>query len=163
MPDPFATLGLEPAFDLDKNLLQQRYLAATAANHPDRFTDPLEQADAMQRSAAVNEAFATLSDAEARANALLVLRGGPSKSDDKSLPPTLLMDVMELREELEQAVESDDDAAIGRLRAQAQDRKQQHQEAIARLFEAEPFDPAAVRLELNAMRYMQRMLDQMDG
>lgn len=161
MANAFHTFNLPPQFDLDLDDLRQRFLAASAEHHPDRFTDALDQADAAQRSAEINHAYQTLVDPEARANALLALRDGPAASDDKSLPPMLLMEVMEVREELDQAVADADQVVLTRLRGWATTQYDQHIAQLSRLFAQDDLDGAAVRLELNALRYIQRMREQM--
>ncbi len=169
MSDPFAVLNLPPRFDLDDTELHSRFIQASAATHPDRFTDPVDQAQAAERAAEVNQAYAVLSDPERRADALLTLLGGPAKDEDKSLPPDLLMDMMEVRETLEEAVASNNQEKLDRLHVWANDQRQTHLQKITALF-GEAGDPAdhlpadtakAVRLELNTLRYIQRMLDQM--
>lgn len=171
MPDPFATLQLPRRFEVDPAELHRRYIQASAATHPDRYTDPVEQAQAAERAAEVNQAYAVLSDPERRADALLTLLGGPAKDEDKSLPPDLLMDMMEVRERLEDAVASNDQKELANLQAWANDQRESHLKKITALFhevgdntETIPADTAkAVRLELNTLRYIQRMLDQMPG
>lgn len=166
MTDPFQTLDLPPRFDLDLADLEARFLAASAKHHPDRYTDPLNQADAADRMADLTQAYRTLKDPEQRANALLAHHGGPAKEDDKSLPPTLLMEVMDIREELEEAIADQNADALDRLRYWAQQRHNAHETQIAQHLAHKPGQapaPAALkaaRLELNAMRYMRRMLDQ---
>ena len=161
MPDPFSTFGLPRRFDLELEDLRQRFLSASAQHHPDRFTDPLEQADAAEQSAQINHAYQVLSDPESRAKALLALHGGADASDEKSLPPALLMQVMEVREELDQAIADQNDAELARLHAWATGEHDQHLANLARLFAVAEPDTAAVRLELNALRYIRRMLEQM--
>lgn len=163
MDNPFQVLDLPPAYALDPADLERRYLAASARHHPDRYTDPLDQADAADRMAQVTQAYRVLKDPEQRANALLSLLGGPAKEDDTSLPPDLLMEMMEVREELEAAVEKDDAAELDRLRNWARDRRSAHEQTVASKLtqHATPAELKAARLELNAMRYMNRMLDQM--
>ena len=160
MPDPFATLGLPPRYDLDADELERRVLALSSELHPDRFTDPLEQADAAERIAAVNHAHRTLRDPATRAAALLDLHDEPG-GDDKALPPELLMGVMEVREALEEATAAGDQAELERLRRWAEDQRDQRLAEIAELFDATPVDGAAVRVQLNALRYATRMLEQM--
>ncbi len=162
MSDPFSVLGVPPRFDLDLQVLHQRFLAAAAEAHPDRFADPLDQADAVHRSAAINQAYRALREPESRGRALLRLRSGTlSESDEEALPPALLMEVMETREAMEEAVATNDAAALHRLRADAEaDREARHAQ-LNRLFGADPLDAAAVRRELNVLRYIQRMLEQM--
>lgn len=168
MPDPFQTLGLPPRFDLNEADLHAKFIRASAANHPDRHTDPVDQADAAERAAEINHAYAVLSDPERRADALLAQLGGPGKSDDKSLPPDLLMDMMETREQMEEAIAENNRAELDQLRAWANEQRDAHLKKIASLFaehhDALPADTAkSIRLELNTLRYIQRMLDQMPG
>ncbi len=168
MPDPFNMLDLPPRYDLDEADLHTRFIQASSATHPDRYTDPVEQAQAAERAAEVNQAYAVLSDPERRADALLIFLGGPAKDQDKSLPPALLMDMMETREQLEEAVAQENLAELNKLRTWADDQRDAHLKIIADLFadiqNELPADTAkAIRLELNALRYIQRMLDQMPG
>jgi molecular chaperone HscB len=168
--DPFALFDLTPGFELDQGQLQRRFIAATAANHPDRFTDPLQQAEAAERSAAINEAFSVLTDPQRRADCLLVLLGGPAKEDDKSLPDDLLTQMMDVRQRMEEAVADQDQAVLAELATWANRQRQAHLQRIGELFKqmqspAKDGDRAAagkaVRLQLNALRYFQRMIEQM--
>ncbi|MEM1356349.1 MAG: Fe-S protein assembly co-chaperone HscB [Planctomycetota bacterium] len=164
MENPFQLMGLPAVYGLDLGVLEQRFLAESARHHPDRFTDPIDQAEAAERMSALTLAYRTLKDPEQRANALLALLGGPAKEDDPSLPPDLLMEVMEVREEMEVAADRGDASELVRLRGWAIARRAKHQSQIAaRLNRAQPTpeDLKAARLELNAMRYMNRTLDQL--
>lgn len=167
MANPFAAFGLPLRFDLDEAVLQRRFIELSAANHPDRFEDPLEQADAAEASAAINEAYRVLKDPELRANALLEALGGAGKSDDKTLPPDLLMQMIELREQQQEAEAGGDKATLASLRRQAHDKRQEHLQTLASLFakagQAAP-DAAvlkSIRVELNALRYIERMIEQL--
>ncbi len=166
MDDAFEVLGVEPRFNLDTDALERRMLALSSELHPDRFTDPLDQADAAERIAAVNGAYRALRDPATRAAALLAvrgdgLRGGAVPGDDKALPPELLMEVMEVREALEEAEAAGDAAELARLRAWAEGERDGRLAEVGRLFKREPVDAAAVRVQLNALRYAERMLEQM--
>lgn len=161
MSDPFTLFDLPLRFDLDEADLQSRFIRASAAAHPDRHIDPIAQAEAAELSAEINEAYVTLRDPEQRAHALLKLLAGDATADSKALPPDLLMEVMEVREEMEQAVASDDKAALVRLRQWAEDQRRGRLETVANLFTADVVDAAAILLQLNALRYAERMLEQM--
>ena len=50
--DPFALLGLPRSFDIDARALQATYLKRSASLHPDRSTNPLEQAEVRKDEAA---------------------------------------------------------------------------------------------------------------
>ena len=166
MLDPFETLGLPRRFDLDPAELHAKYIQASSACHPDRHTDPVAQADAAERIAFINQAYTVLSDPEKRADALLKLLGGPAKEDDKSLPPALLIEMMEIREQLEQVIAENNKAELAKCRGWADDQRNAHLLKIADLFK-DPGDALsdttakAIRLELNTLRYIQRMLEQM--
>ncbi len=168
MTNPFAIFDFPVQWDLDQKALHTRFVAASSRNHPDRHTDPLDQGDAAQRAAEINEAYQTLRDDEGRANALLEILGGPGKSEDKSLPPHLLMQMMEVREEMEEAIADDDAATVSRLAAWADEQRMRHVHRVGELLtKASRQDSTKrgptlqeARLELNALRYFQRMLQQ---
>jgi molecular chaperone HscB len=166
MQDPFKTLGLPRRYDLNEADLHPKFIQLSSVNHPDRYSDPVDQADAAERSAEINQAYATLKDPQRRADALLILIGGPAKEQDKSLPPDLLMDMMETRESMEEAIAQGNLTQLDELRAWGQDQKEAHLKKIADLFgEHEnnlPEDAGkTIRVELNTLRYIQRMLEQM--
>ena len=172
-PDPFAMLGLPRAFDIDRNALQAAYLRRSAALHPDRIADPLERDEAQRRAAALNDARAALADDEQRANLLLSLLGGPAKEQDKSLPDGFLIDILEIRQEMETAIAGGESRERARIERLANDRRQQHIDAVRELFSsiAPPHapsqapthaaTPSAIRRELNAWRYIERMIEQL--
>lgn len=168
MEDPFEILGVPRRFAIDPAVLEQRFVALSSEHHPDRHSDPMAQADAAEKSAEVGWAYQTLADPESRANALLTLRGGPAKTDDQSLPPELLMEVMEVREAMESALHEEDEAELARLRVWAVSQRDERLARIGTMLDAgdadAPLDEASaqsVRVELNALRYAQRMLEQM--
>jgi molecular chaperone HscB len=165
MQDPFALLGIEPVFNLDRQDLEARFLAASSRCHPDRFTDPLDQADAAERMSQLTDAHRVLRDDERRARALLALRQGAAEAqadDEKALPPDLLMEMMEVREALDDAVSLGDQPAVEKHRAWAHEKRAGYLAAIGKLFDQEPGDAnaAAIRLQLNGLRYIERMLEQ---
>jgi molecular chaperone HscB len=156
--DPFDLLGLEPTFHLDRALLERAYLVRAASAHPD--------ASGTDGSAAqINEAKRVLEDPERRANALLARLGGPSKEDNRDLPPGFLMEIMETREEMESLAQGDDAEGLARFRELALSRRSGHIDRIGRLFGELASPPTAeglarIRVELNAWRYAERMIEQ---
>jgi molecular chaperone HscB len=105
MQDAFDRLGLPRRFVLDAGELERAYLAHSRAVHPDfHLAGASAELDAsLELSAAVNEAYNTLRDPFTRAEHLLALEGGPSASEHKQLPPAFLAEMLEAREEIEQA------------------------------------------------------------
>ncbi len=163
MSDPFAEFSLDRRFDLDAQALRQAYLARSAQVHPDRFTDPLEQADAVEHMSRLTDAYRVLCDPQLRAKALLALSGLEAEGDRDKLPPDLLMQMMEVREEMESAIESRNQTELERLRGWATQQRDQYLAGLARDFEQklDVASAAQIRMKLNALRYMQRMLEQM--
>lgn len=155
--NPFDVLGVPARFDLDEKDLQGRYLALSAAAHPDRVTDPLEQAEAAERAAAINAAYRQLRNPITRAEALLALRGFPA-TGDAALPPDLLMQILEAREELEEAQATADHATLARLQTWAAEQREAGLNAVGNALAQEPIDAQAVRVQLSAIRTFDRML-----
>lgn len=160
--NPFQTLGLPERFDLDAAAVERAYLARISALHPDLSgaADPDEQD---RLAAALNDAKAELLDAERRAEALLALRGGPGKSDDKTLPPGFLMEILEVREEMEADLATDAAGARAKWDAWASARRTGHAAELAPLLDGAPTTEGLrrARLILNQWRYVERMLERL--
>ncbi len=160
--DPFASLGLPRRFDVDPEALRAAWLAGTARLHPDR---PGAPHDAAHQLAALNDAKATIEDPERRANALLSLLGGATKEQDKSLPTGFLSEMLEARERMESEIAAEGDAARSRWEAWSATRRNAYIERVAELF-ARPSDSGvlrAIRMELNAWRYIERLIEQVES
>lgn len=165
--DPFTLLGLPREFEVDPRQLQAAYLKRSSALHPDRFPDPIVQAEVARQSAVINDARATLSNDEERANVLLTLLGGPTKEQDKSLTDGFLVEMMQVREEMEVALASDDPGERTRLEKWAQSQRQEYFQRIAVMFDEvkrapNPSTLREIRRALNAWRYLERMIEQLD-
>ena len=103
--DHFQRLGLSRRFPLDAAELERAYLSRSRTLHPDYHLagSAAELSASLELSAALNEAYNTLRDPFARADYLLTLAGGPAASEFKQLPPNFLAEMLEAREEVEQA------------------------------------------------------------
>ena len=105
MTDYFERLGLPRRFSIDAAALERAYLAASRAVHPDYHAAGTDEdlAVSLEASAAVNEAYATLRDPFTRADHLLGLLGGPTATEHKQMPPAFLAEMLEAREQVEEA------------------------------------------------------------
>ncbi|MFR0674945.1 co-chaperone HscB [Enterobacterales bacterium AW_CKDN230030176-1A_HGKHYDSX7] len=103
-PCHFALFDLQPAFRLDLDALAVRYRELAREVHPDRFADASEREQrlALERSAALNEAYQTLRSAPRRARYLLALGGQEVPQEVTVHDPDFLMQQMQWREELEE-------------------------------------------------------------
>jgi molecular chaperone HscB len=112
---------------VDASRLEKGYRDLQSQVHPDRFaakTDS-DRRVAMQWATRANEAYRTLRDPVDRARYLLGLKGyDTGEETNTSMPPDFLMQQMEWREAVAEARAADDAAALGKLRselAQARD------------------------------------------
>ena len=104
----FEIFGLPVDYSVDQGLLVDRFLELQKQVHPDRFAAGTDQEKrlAMQWSTLVNTANETLRAPLPRAIYLLAL-SGIELEHNPTLPPELLMDQIELREELESIEEGE--------------------------------------------------------
>jgi molecular chaperone HscB len=166
--DPFDTLGLPPRFDLPAAEIDRSYLSASGRLHPDLARD---DADAGRAMADLNRAKRILGDPERRADALLTRIGGPRREQERGLPPDFLMEMIEVREAVEAAVGQSEPAARQRERAKweawAEERRREAIAEVGGMFEALGPSPGpgalhAIRVRLNAWRYIERLIEQLD-
>jgi molecular chaperone HscB len=105
MYDHFARLGLPRRFAVDAAELERQYLAWSRAVHPDFHAGgpTADLAASMDLSAALNESYTVLRDPFSRAEHLLALEGGPTAAEQKKMPPAFLAEMLEAREQVEEA------------------------------------------------------------
>lgn len=171
--DPFATLALAPRFDLDHARIQAAYLQAVGSAHPDASASAGAASSggagdpARPDPATINEARRILADPERRADALLRRLGGPPSAQERGLPEGFLMEVMEVRQQIEADLAADPAAARSRWETWAEQRRAERQQAVAAMFQALADPPAPdalrdIRIQLNAWRYIERLIEQLD-
>lgn len=130
--DPFEALGLPRSWRLSAEQVRVAQRRACAAAHPDRFRDPAQRDDAQVRVARANQAAATLLEPLGCAESLLTVLAPQPRPAEPRPSPVFLAEMIELRERLdagdaatvaselaalEQAAQSDAEAAFARLLA----------------------------------------------
>lgn len=155
---PFETLGLPVRFDLDRSEIEQAFLARVAQAHPD-----LAGNDGAADPAALNDARRVLLDDEQRARAVMSLRGPHAEAPP--LSPEFLQEILDVRQQAEEAIESGDAGEIGRWRQWAADRRAELRSKLSPLLGAGdgPLQLDAARQAsdvLQQWRYFERMLEQ---
>ncbi|MEY2981898.1 MAG: hypothetical protein RL562_2125 [Planctomycetota bacterium] len=163
-PDPFATLGLAPALELDLRALETSYLAHSRDAHPDRWSeelrtsdDPAVLAEALARSAAINDAYRLLKDRWLRAGVLIDRLDTAAREATRTLSPPFLVEAMELAEAVSEAGPADADA----LREEIAARVEETFVAIASALEAG--DPRAAATALHQSQYFRKALADLDA
>ncbi len=166
--DPFETLGFPRRFRIDAANLAQRHRDLSRALHPDRFVQaaPAERRVAIEKAAAVNDAFRRLRDPQMRAAALLAFAGRPVREDARAAPE-LLTEVLDLRERLEEAKSQKDDTRRITLRDSVATRIAQSERVIADAFETD-VAPTGDTLDrayeaLVTLKYLYRFLEEADA
>lgn len=169
MFDPFLLLGLPRRFDLEPAEIDAAYLARALESHPDAFGGVAPGLAGDDAQAMLNEAKDVLANPERRANTLLELLGGPTKEQNKSLPPAFLAEMMDMREEMESATATNDPSAIAAWRVRGEAERAKWMADAAARFRAvaasavpSSSELAAIRTALNAWRYIERMIEQLD-
>lgn len=175
MNDPFDTLGLPATFDLDPAAVSRAYFARAAGVHPDLARGDSPRGDVERAAASLNEARRVLADPEKRAAALLarLSAGVPGlEGDEKRLPAGFLPEIMEVREEIESDKAAATPGWMEKWEAWARGERKRYAERASALFSdaqratAEGKSPAealkSVRIELNAWRYIERLIEQLD-
>ena len=170
----FEVLGLPRGVEVDPGALERAYRERSLRVHPDRVRkdDTREKRLALERTAELNEAYRTLRAPEPRAFYLLKLHGLDLLKEEArgvSVPPALLEEALELREQLEDAQGRGDEETVtalsDRVRSRAAAALSAAQSALRRL-ERVPDDGAA-RTEAAAamarLRYHRRFLETVDA
>ena len=161
--DPFALFGLEPAFAVDAEPLRKRLLRFSRMTHPDFYAGRPEEALAEANTALLNRAYELLVDDVRRADWMVTAAGGPSESDERSMPQVFLMEVLEWNETLEEA-RSSADVDLTSLERELREKRAEELSAIESKLSPIPADEAPewteVRRHLNAVRYLDRALSQ---
>jgi molecular chaperone HscB len=168
MDDHFSRLGLPRRFAINAGELEAAYLARSRAVHPDYHASgsASELTASMELSAAINDAYTTLKDSFARAEYLLKIEGGPSAAEHKQIPQAFLAEMLEAREQVEEA--RGNERRVAALDADFRARYDALMDEVAGRFKDlenhERTDPRRVevlvqiRLLLNAAKYVRGLL-----
>ena len=159
MENFFTLLGLEQRFDISEEELQQKYVAQQQACHPDKLIGKSqeERAKTVQRSMQVNDAYETLREPLSRAQHMLALEGIHVNGEEDTVQPdpSLLMEMMELRERLQGAAEPHH---LMELAREAKDACQHCSKEMQQAFETSEYQRAA-QLAIR-LRYLVKLLEE---
>jgi molecular chaperone HscB len=166
--DPFATLGIARAFDVDLAAVEKVHRELSRALHPDRYigASPSERRASLAKAVEVNEAWRVVRDPVRRADALLALRGvvtgeGRDATNGAKQDPAFLMDMLEQREALAEAKQSKDLEAVRRLAAAIEERVRVVERALAEGF-AQP-EVNGLAGKVGELKFYRRFLDEVSA
>lgn len=116
----FDVLGVPERFKIDEDDLKKKYRKLMNEYHPDRNRQlsPDEQEEMGDKSSAVTQAYQELTSPHTRASHLMAVRGKPMNEtlSQEAVGMDFLMQVMEIREEVD-SVETGSDEALRNLLA----------------------------------------------
>lgn len=116
--DFFQLFNLPARFQIDTTQLEQSFHALQTQVHPDKFAHQpeAERRVSMQWATRVNEAYQTLRKPIDRARYLLTLHGVETQEEtNTAMPVDFLMQQMEWREAIEDALQTKDSAVLDEL------------------------------------------------
>jgi molecular chaperone HscB len=145
----FELFDLPERYRLDEAALDERYRELQREVHPDRYAraSQAEQRVAMQLATRVNEAYRALRSPIERARYLLSLRGvDPELETNTAMPQAFLMEQMELREALDEAVDAADQTKLTILSTQLRGERAALVAKIASQLDAQSWADAAATL-----------------
>lgn len=157
----FKLFGLQPTFLQDVAKLKAHYLQLQKSVHPDNFVDatPQEKMLAVQYAATVNQAYQTLSDPLKRGIYLLKLEGVDTQSEtDNVMPIEFLTEQMELREYLNDHMDSDQDIAA--LKTKIEQALSLCQQNFAQAFECQPKKIVEATMSIKKMQFYTRIYEE---
>lgn len=170
---PFELFGWSPSDDIDPRDLHKRFLRFSRLIHPDFFAGgSVEQKTLAERnSALLNEARETLNDDVRRADWLVQSLDGPDENAERQMPRAFLLEVLEWNEVLEEARHAEAGSPVlARLDELEQELRANRAETLDGIHAKLTPLPARgatelrdVRRELNAVRYVDRALDEIEA
>lgn len=170
--DYFRFFGLEPRLKIDAAKLEKRFYELSRLLHPDRYMrkSPTEQQYSLEATAILNDAYRVLRDPVARAEYVLKQAGFESvEPRAKTLDPSLLEEVFELNEALEELRRGNCSArpALEQARGRFLALRAEIDAELERLFER--YDEsrargvlAEIRKLLDRRKYVQNLIEQLD-
>jgi molecular chaperone HscB len=160
----FELFGLPVAFGVDGERLDKAYRDIQAEIHPDKFAHAgeAEKRLSMQWTTRVNEAYQTLKKPFERARYLLQLHGIDAMDPKNTvMPGDFLMQQMEWREDLEDATQSQDMAALQTLEKDLRAHAKALQGELASQLD-ERRNYAGASGTLRKVRFMDKLLEEID-
>ena len=151
----FELFQLPVQFAQPRELIDARWKELQRQAHPDKFAaqGAAAQRLAMQWSVRINEAYQRLKDPLARASYLCELHGAPIRAENNTaMPPAFLVQQMEWREALEDAVTM---AQLEQLAGETRLAENARLAVIARALDADK-DHVRAAQEVRSLMFIQR-------
>ncbi|MCW8922776.1 MAG: Fe-S protein assembly co-chaperone HscB [Gammaproteobacteria bacterium] len=160
----FELFDVPVSFEVDLDLVQQRYRELQKAVHPDKFVSASDQEKriSMQQTSWINEAFNALRQPVERAIYLLKLKGVDlNLENETTMDAMFLMEQMEMREALSDVQSKDDPlAALDDFSVQIKNKMQAMAANFSIAYEDDQLDDA--KELIRKMQFMQKARKEVD-
>ncbi|XP_012570368.1 iron-sulfur cluster co-chaperone protein HscB homolog [Cicer arietinum] len=155
--DYFQIFGSERKYDVEGIDLEGKYKEWQKKLHPDlvHSKSQKEREFAAEQSARVIDAYRTLSNPLSRAIYMLKINGVEIDEEQTISDPELLAEIMEIREEVEEATNSE---ALNDIRSQMQEKLQNWSNSFAHAFQRRNFEEA--KKAIRRMTYYCRVIEE---
>ena len=158
----FELFQLPVQFAQPRELIDARWKELQRQAHPDKFAaqGAAAQRLAMQWSVRINEAYQRLKDPLARASYLCELHGAPIRAENNTaMPPAFLVQQMEWREALEDAVTM---AQLEQLAGETRVAENAQLAVIARALDSDK-DHVRAAQEVRSLMFIQRFAQEVEA
>ncbi len=140
--NPYEIFSLENNFDIDSDLLEDKYLELQNALHPDKFINSSEEERSLSNahSSNINNAYEKLSNNVSRAKILLHINGYSTAEDDRSFKDTsMLEEIMELQNK---CMSIQNEKEVERFKSQLELKIENEKKKITDFFKQKNFEEA---------------------
>ena len=161
----FQLFGLTASYRMDVARLEQAFRELQAQVHPDKSAhlDDAGQRLAMQRSTLVNEAYQTLKSPIGRARYLLTMHGVDTQEESNTaMPMDFLMEQMERREAVAEAVSARDIGALEKLEADMKRDMREFETQLAVKIDDE-LDFTGAAGVVRKLRFIEKLAEEIDA
>ncbi|KAE9612448.1 hypothetical protein Lal_00039777 [Lupinus albus] len=155
--DYFQIFGLEKKYDIEAKNLEGKYKDWQKKLHPDlvHSKSQKEREFAAEQSARVIDAYSTLRKPLSRGIYMMKLDGVEVDEEQTISDPELLAEIMEIREEVEEATNSE---ALNHILSQMQEKMQIWSTAFVDAFQSQNFEEA--KTSIQRMTYYSRVIEE---
>jgi len=163
--DFFSLFNLPARFQIDITLLEQHFRVLQTQVHPDKFTHlpESERRVSMQWATRVNEGYQTLRKPIDRARYLLTLHGVDTQEEtNTAMPVDFLMQQMEWREGVEEALQDKDSAVLDELNQKLRQDVKSLQEQLEQLMDKQQDYPAAAGV-VRKLKFFEKLVEEIDS
>jgi molecular chaperone HscB len=161
----FDLFDLAPAYSLDTGRLENSYKELQTLVHPDRYAQAAdaERRASMQWTTRVNEAYSTLKDPVQRAKHILELHGiDVGFETNTQMPTDFLLQQLETREQLEEALQKKNSAFLDSLRNDLSEKRKNLEALIGESIDAKKDYAEAAGL-VRKLMFLQKIDDEIDA